>query len=228
VTNTQDLIDALVEHGTPVRRLRPPLLRACAWLLLAGFILALLAALHGVRADLVERLHQPGFVVGHVAALLTGVLAALASFMISLPDRSRQWLLLPAPALAVWVSTIGYGCLTDWVSIGPQGVQLGETVRCFATVLLSSVPLSLAMLVMLRYAALLRADAVVMTGGLAVAAMTATALSLLHELDATAMILVWNAGIVALIAGLGGVFGRRMLRWTASHLMPARADLLPS
>jgi hypothetical protein len=118
--------------------------------------------------------------------------------------------------------------LTDWVSVGPQGVQLGETVRCFATLLLTSVPLSLAMLVMLRYAALLRASAVAATGGLAVAAITATALSLLHALDATAMILLWNAGIVMLIAGLGGIFGRRMLRWTASHVVPARADLLPS
>jgi hypothetical protein len=228
VTNTQDLIDALVERAAPVRRLRPPLLRACVWLLFAGLILVLLAALHGVRADLAERLHQPAFVVGQVAALATGVFAALAAFMISLPDRSRWWLLLPAPMLAVWVSTIGYGCLTDWVSVGPQGIQIGETVRCFATLLLTSVPLSLAMLVMLRYAALLRAEAVAMTAGLAVAAMTTTALSLLHDLDATAMILMWNAGIVTLIAGLGGAFGRKMLRWTALHIMPAHADSLPS
>jgi hypothetical protein len=90
---------------------------------------ALLAALHSLPADLAERLHQPAFVVGQLAALATGVLAAVAAFMISLPDRSRRWLLLPAPALAIWVSTIGYGCLTDWVSIGPGGVQFGETVR---------------------------------------------------------------------------------------------------
>jgi hypothetical protein len=192
----------------------------------AGLIPALLAALHGVRADLAERLHQPAFVVGQLAALATGVLAAVAAFMISLPDRSRRGGLLPAPALAIWVSTIGYGCLTDWVSIGPGGVQFGETVRCFTTLLLTNAPLSLALLVMLRYAALLRASAVAMTGGLAVAAITATTLSLLHRLDATAMILVWNAGIVTLIAGLGGVFGRRMFRWTASHLVPAHADAL--
>jgi hypothetical protein len=225
VTETADVIDALVERATPVRRLRPPIVRACAWMLFAALILALLAALHGVRADLVDCLHQPAFVVGQLAALATGILAAIAAFMVSLPDRSRRWLLLPAPALGLWVSTIGYGCLTDWVSIGPQGVQFGETVRCFATLLLTSVPLSLALLTMLRYAALLRASAVAVPGGLAVAAMTAMTLSLLHQLDATAMILFWNAGIVALIAGLGGVFGRGMLRWTASHLRLDRAWL---
>jgi hypothetical protein len=50
----------------------------------------------------------------------------------------------------------------------------------------------------------------------------------MHQLDATAMILVWNAGIVTLIAGLGGVFGRRMFRSTASHLIPAHADSFPA
>jgi hypothetical protein len=91
--------------------------------------------------------------------------------------------------------------------------------------LITSVPLTLAMLVMLRYAALLRASAVAVTGGLADGALTTAALSLLHAIDATAMILARNAGVVLLIVGLGAAFGRRILLWAASHLgsseMPA-------
>jgi hypothetical protein len=215
VTTTPQLIDALVERATPVRRLRAPLVRASQWLGFAGIVLALLAAVHGVRTDLVEHLRQPVFIVSLAAALATGMLAAMAAFIISLPDRSRWWILLPAPALAVWLSTIGYGCLTDWVSMGSDGVRLGETVRCFATLLLTSVPLFLAMLVMLRYAVLLRAKAVALTGALAVAALTSFALSLDHDLDATAMILVWNLGTAALITGIGGLVGRRMFLWVA-------------
>ena len=52
VTKNPDLIDALVERATPVRRLRPPLVRAGPWLAFASLILALLAIGHGVRADL--------------------------------------------------------------------------------------------------------------------------------------------------------------------------------
>jgi hypothetical protein len=219
VTKTPDLIDALVECATPVRRLRPPLVRAGMWLALAAVILALLAIGHGVRADLAERLHQPVFAVSIAAALATGILAAAAAFMVSLPDRSQWWLLLPAPALAVWVGTIGYGCLTDWVSIGPDGVRFGETLRCFATLVLTSVPLAIALAVMLRYAALLRPGAVTLAGAVAVAAITSSALSLFHDLDATMMILIWNLGVAALITGLGGVFGRRFLRRTASRLL---------
>jgi hypothetical protein len=218
VTKTPDLIDALVECATPVRRLRPPLVRGALWLALAAFILALLAIGHGVRADLAERLHQPVFVVSIAAALATGVLAAVAAFMVSLPDRSQWWLGLPVPALAVWVGTIGYGCLTDWVVIGPDGVRFGETLRCFATLVLTSVPLAIALAVMLRYAALLRPGAVTLAGALAVAAITSSALSLFHDLDATMMILIWNLGTAALNTGLGSLFGRRVLRSTVSHL----------
>jgi hypothetical protein len=220
VTTTSDLIDALVECATPVRRLRPPLVRASLWLLFAAFLLGLIGLTHGLRSDIFECVRQPRFVVSMFGALATGILAAVASFRVSLPDRSRLWLLLPLPALALWVSTIGYGCFTDWVSIGPDGVHLGEAVQCFATLLLTSVPLSIAMLIMLRYAALLRSTEVSLMGGLAVAAITSFALSLFHDLDATVMILVWNLGSAALLAALGVLFGKPMFAWMAARLMP--------
>jgi len=156
VITTPDLIESLVADASPARRLRPPAARSALWLLFAAAIVSLLATSHGLRPDLGQRLHQSVFAIGIVASLLTGVLAAVASFVVSLPDRSRLWLLLPLPALAVWVSTIGYGCLTSWVEMGPDGVRLGELADCIATLTLTSVPLSLAMLVMLRYAALLQ------------------------------------------------------------------------
>jgi hypothetical protein len=215
VTTTPQLIDALARRATAVRRLRAPLLRASLWLGFAGIVLALLTAVHGVRTDLVEHLRQPVFIMSLAAALATGILAAIAAFTVSLPDRSQWWIMLPAPGLAAWLSTVGYGCLADWVSMDPSGVRLGETVRCFATLLLTSMPLSLAMLVMLRYAVVLRAKAVALTGALAVAALTSFALSLEHDLDATVMILVWNLGTAALITGIGGLLGRRMFLWVA-------------
>src|SRR5713226_364212 len=153
---TPDLIDTLANSATPVRRLRPPVLRAALWLLMAAAVLLLLAVAHGVRPDLSIKLHQQIFVAGMAFALATAILAAIAAFKLSLVDHSRWWALLPAPALALWVSTIGYGCLTDWVSIGPDGVRMGEAIRCFATRLLSRGALSLVMRSRLSKAALLR------------------------------------------------------------------------
>lgn len=214
---TPDLIESLVASAAPVRRLRPPFARAVGWLLFAALILALIAVSRGVRPDLELRLQQPVFAIGVAASLLTGVLATIGSFIASVPDRSRHWLLLPVPALLVWLATIGYGCLTAWVSIGPAGISLGETARCFATLVLVGAPLSLALLVMLRFAALLAPTPVAITGSLAVAAMTSTALTLFHPLDATAMILIWNLGTAALLVALSGLFGRKMFSWVAPH-----------
>jgi len=222
VIKTPDLIASLAANATPVRRLRPPVMRAACWLLLAAVVLALLAINQGIRPDLAQRLREPTFATGLAAPLLTGVLAAAAAFLVSLPDRSRLWLLLPMPALVLWLSNIGYQCLVQWIDIGPDGVSLGEAARCFATLVLTSLPLSLAMLVMLRYAAPLRPTAVTLTGSLAVAAITATALSLFHTVDATLMILMWDLGTAALFVALAGVFGRRMFRWVAPRTLEIR------
>lgn len=206
---TPELIDVLAASAKPVRRLRPPVVRTGLWLSLAAAVFALLALSRGARPDLAQQLAQPAFVVGIVASLVTGVLAALASFLLSLPDRPRAWLLLPIPTLVIWVSTVVDGCLTNWVDIGPNGIRLGEAASCFATLLLTSLPLSIALFVMLRFAVWFRPTAVTLTGSLAVAAMTATALSVFHAFDATIMILVWNLGIAAIIVGLGSLLAIR-------------------
>jgi hypothetical protein len=213
VITTPDLIESLVAGAKPVRRLRPPVLRAMAWLLFAVAIVALLAVSHGLRQDLGARLQQPIFVTSICASVLTAVLAAVAAFIVSLPDRSRLWLFLPAPALALWISTISYQCLADWVAVQPDGLRLGEAADCFATLVLTSVPLWLAMLLMLRYIALLRSAAAAVAASLAVAAVASTALSLFHPLDASAMILLWNLGTAALFVGLGSALWEKMFSW---------------
>ena len=145
----------------------------------------------------------------------------MAAFLASVPGRSRRWLLLPAPAMTIWISTIGYGCLTDWISIGPDGVNLGETARCFATLVVVSMPLSLVMLIMLRYVARLAPAPIAMVASLAVAAMTAAALSLFHPLDATLMVLISNLGVAALFLLGSGLLGRRLFGWVASDCVIA-------
>ena len=207
---TPDLIDELCADLTPARRLRPALLRAGLWLILAASIVALLAAFRGTRTDIALLLGSPSFTAALAGSLLTGALAAVAAFQLSLPDRSRLWLLLPVPTLVLWLSTIGYGCLADWVSLGPDGVRLGSTLECFATLLLVSLPAAAALALMLRPTAWLDPTPVAMSGGLAVGGIAASAMTLLHDLDATVMVLVWTLGATALIVALGGLFGRRI------------------
>src|SRR5262249_14218998 len=148
MNSTDDLISALAANLTPVKRLRPPLLRTAGFLLLAALILAMIATAHGWRPDLVARVSDLRFDLSLAGSIFTGILAAAAAFIVSLPGRSPRWLLLPLPALALWVSSIGYECLTNWIAALPGGGRPGETAACIATLVLTSVPLSLALGVM--------------------------------------------------------------------------------
>ncbi|MGU2419714.1 NrsF family protein [Burkholderia cenocepacia] len=213
--STAELIESLVADATPVRQLPAPARRASGWLLFAALLLVCVAVAHGLRPDLLLKLRQPVFVTSVTAAAVTGVLAAVAAFAASIPGRSLRWLLLPVPALLVWIATIGYGCLTNWVEIGPRGMSPGETARCFATLALTGIPLSLTLLIMLRHVVRLAPAPVAMTGSLAVSAITAVALSLFHPLDATIMILMWNLGIVAILLSVSALYGKRLFAWVA-------------
>ena len=209
--DTTELIEFLANTARPVRVVRPPLFQTGCWLLIAVAIVILLAFEHGLRSDIANQLRTPSFAVATAASFLTGALAALGCLMASLPDRSRSWLLLPLPPLAVWMATLGYGCLTDWVSYDAGSLRFGNAFRCFATVLLVSLPLSASIFVMLRHVARLRPAMVTLAAGLAVAGMTSTAMSLLYRLDATILNLIWNLGMTALIVVIEATVGRRVL-----------------
>lgn len=215
---TTRFIKTLTNAAQPVRAIRSPFVRTTYWLLIAAAVLILLLAEHGLRSDIVSQLRNPLFLVGTAASFLTSVLAARSCLIASLPDRSRFHLLLPLPPLAVWMATVGYGCLTNWVSYEAGGLRMGTVVQCFATVLLVSLPLSISMFVMLRHTVRLRPTFVTLVAGLAVAGMTSTAMALLYRLDATIMNLIWNLGTAALIVIFKAIFGRRVLKTIAGAL----------
>lgn len=221
MTTTDDLIAKLSNEARPVRRLHPPLLRAAGWIGLAGVILGLLAIEHGLRSDLANQFANVRFCACLAASLATGMLAAIASLIASLPDRSRLWLLLPLPPLAIWLSDIAYGCLTGWVAFDASRMAPGETLRCFATLLLVSLPLSAALLLMLRHTARLQPVMVTLTAGLGAGAIAASAMSLLHRLDdASLMVVLWSVGVAFVISGVNAIIGRQALTWFERILPP--------
>jgi hypothetical protein len=217
---TRDLIDLLASGVKPVRPLRRPLLRAASWLALAAVVITMLLVGQGLRPDFWQCVADLRFDLAMTGALLTGIGGAVATFMLSLPDRSRWWALAPLPPLALWLSSIGYQCLTDWIAFDPAGLRWGETAQCFATLILASLPLSLAMLVMIRYAGPLRPTVTTLTASLSVSAFTAAAMFAIHRFDASLMILMWNVLSTAVLVGLGGLLGNHLLMWTASRIGP--------
>jgi hypothetical protein len=86
----------------------------------------------------------------------------------------------------------------------PDSAAPGETASCIATLVLTSLPLSLALGLMLRHAASFNPAPVIFAASLSVAGITAAALTLFHPLDASIEILMFNLGTGSLIVLLGG------------------------
>ena len=209
MSGTDPLIARLAADAAPVRRLRPPAQRALGYTVFAAALLVPLLILHGARGDLAEAITEPDFALRLAAAGATGAAAALAAALLAIPGRARAWALLPLPPFALWVGTIGFGCLANWTNLDLAGVTREELLRCTSTLLFAGVPLTFAMLALLRRAAPLSANLASATGGLAAAGFTAFALTLLHPIDASIAILVWNGGSILLFVGLETVLFRR-------------------
>ncbi|GLZ75042.1 uncharacterized protein DUF1109 [Burkholderia sp. 28_3] len=102
------------------------------------------------------------------------------------------------------------------VASGMTVAALEVAVHRGVTLVLTGVPLSLTLLIMLRHAARLAPVPVVMAGSVAVSAMTAVALSLYHPLDATMMILAWNVGLIIVLLIASASYGARLFRWVGA------------
>ncbi len=207
---TPDLIQSLAHDLRPVRRLRSPFLRAFGWIGIAAVLMVLLYFGHGLRPAFAERMRDTTFFIGMVSSTLTGVLAAIAAFVVSLPDRSRRWLLLPLPPLVVWLANIGYQCFAEWVALPQGAVTVVAATSCLSTLISISLPMTLSLMFLLSYSVVLNPTPVIAMGSLAVSAMAATALGMFHPLDATVMVLGWNALIAAIAIGVSSVLARRL------------------
>jgi hypothetical protein len=205
------LICALGDDLAPVRRLASPTLRAFGWLAIVaaiGLALAIFADVHAMARRLVA---APDMWIAGIGSLLTAVLAVLAAFQLSLPDRKTAWALLPLPTAAVWICASGIGCLRQWGLPDVHPAVLGETKSCLIFIVGLSVPLSIILIAMLRRAYSLRPNLAAAIGGLACAAAAATLLNFIHPYDAAATDLAVHAVAVGVIVAANRMIGGRIL-----------------
>jgi hypothetical protein len=207
-----DIIRSLAADLKPVQPLQPPSVRALIWLAVvvaAGLGLAAFADRAGLAARLAA---APDMWLAAAGAALTMVLAAIAAFELSLPDRNQVWALLPLPAALLWIGASGAGCLRTWLVAGTHAAVLDDSKDCMLFILAVSVPLSALLLAMLRRAYPMRPGLAAAMAGLASAAAAATLLNLFHPYDASATDLAVHVVAVALVVLANRAYGGRMLR----------------
>lgn len=206
---TDRLIERLAAAAEPVRRLRPPLLRAFLWLLGVAAVGALAIVLFSNLPDDAARMRDPKLMIEMAATLLTGLLAVIAAFHLSLPDRSPLWALTPLPPLVLWIAVSGYECYRHWIVLGPGGGwQIGESANCFRFILGVSVPLGVSLFFALRRASPLAPVRVAVVGGLGTAALAAFLLQFFHPFEITFMDLGVHALAVIVVVTVASLTGR--------------------
>jgi hypothetical protein len=210
--DTDSLIADLAAKATPVRRLRPPMLRALAFLTVGGLFVALVVAVNGVRHNLDLVMALPWRQAEFAASIATAVLSAIAAFHLAVPGRSAAWALLPVPAATLWLATLGFGCWYDFIRLGPEGLAWGTSWSCLRAIVLTSVPLGGLLFWMIRFGEAARPVPAAAYGVLAVAAMGAAGLSLYHHLEAALLVLIWHVGSVALLVATAAMGNRKLFR----------------
>ncbi len=205
------LIESLAGQLQPVRRV-PPGALALGWLVVVIVFAGYLAAMSDLHAMMRRLMAAPDMWLAALGSALTGVLAVVAAFMTSIPGRSPRWALLPLPALALWIWESGMGCARGWHLPGLRDAGFGDSDHCFIFICGLSLPLSLLLMVLLRWTFPLRPNLTLALGGLAAAGTAATLLNFFHPYDASVSDLVIHAVAVALVVGANRLFGERLFR----------------
>jgi hypothetical protein len=206
--STEQLIAELAAGAEPVRRLRPPLLRALFWLIGVAAVAAIVIPFFADFTLFAEKARDPKFVVELAATLLTGIAAVIAAFELSMPDRSAAWAWLPLPPLVLWLATSGYNCWRDWIEVGDQGWHFGESAGCFGTIIAFSIPLGIGLIIFLARAKPLAPTPVAALGGLGVAGLAAFFLQFNHPVDASFLDLGYHVAAIGLVIASTSLWGR--------------------
>jgi hypothetical protein len=215
MTTTDDFIRQLAARATPVRPLPAPWRRAAVW------VGASLACVAGVclllwiwRGSLIP-VTDRRFVIEQVAALLTGITAAIAAFATTVPGYSRKVVWLPVLPLAVWIATIGQSCVHDW-SFSPHGWAIAAHWGCLVVTFVAGAVPAVAIAWMLRRGAPLTPGVTMVLGGLAAGGLAHVGARFVHPFDTGIVILVWHVGAVVALCLLAQRISRRLLIWRSA------------
>jgi len=178
--------------------------------------MALVVLVMAPRPDLAQKISDLGFVVEQLAALATGIAAAVAAFALVAPGYDRRIAWLPLAPLAVWLGSLGEGCAQI---LSVEGLRnFGSDWYCLPAIMLVGTVPAITMAVMLRRGAPLAPIVTTALGGLAAAGLGNFGLRLFHPQDSSLMVLMWQMGSVLLLTLICGLGGRSLLRWQRTIL----------
>jgi hypothetical protein len=182
----------------------PPAVHAILWLD-GVLVVAALLALAGMPPELAQLTSEEASSwtwLAFVGAGLTAVSAALCAFGLGTPGRSHAWMLLPVPALVLWIAGSAMGCVDGAAASGPDAAGAG---RCLGFLMMISAPLLVLVFFMLWRAAARMPVRMLAMGALATAGAAASLLALVHPHDMSLIDLGAHAVAVAVVLAVSAL-----------------------
>lgn len=214
MTDTLGLIDHLAARAAPVRPLASPLRRTALWVAAVAVVVYAIALAYGHGDMLPARFAQPSVLAEWLASIATGVTAAYATFVVSVPGRDRRWGWLPVAPLVVWLAILVAATVRDARRLGADAfVMEYGSWECATAITVTSVPLGIVMLLMVRHAGVVSPRATAMLAALSTTALSAAGVSLYHHGEGAPLVLMWHMGAVLLWSALCLVLGRPLFGW---------------
>lgn len=212
---TELMIQGLARAARPVRPLPGSHIRAALWLVISlsyiTGILILMPAGHNVLAQLTNL----PFAIEQVATLSTGIAAAFAAFMTTIPGRSPRWAALPLFPLTIWLASLAPACMREFSQLGLQAFARPHSLWCVPVMVVFGAVPAVAMVVMIRRGAPMTPHLSAALGGLAAAGIGNLGVRLVHPEDVSVMLIVWHIGGVIALSALAASAGRLLLNWAS-------------
>jgi hypothetical protein len=199
------------EAGTARARAGMPLDRALALATAAALALAVLLVflIFGVSDALPATIRSGPF---HHKVASTMLIAAGGFWLVravSRPDGGR----LPLLALLPGVALLALGGATDGSGLPVLGRSGVSVPICLGAIIVVSLPALALIVAALRRGATTRPTIAGTAAGLLAGALGAAAYALACKNDGGLFVAVWDSAGIMMVAGLGGVVGRRVLAW---------------
>jgi hypothetical protein len=210
---TDELIHALAADHAPRGT-------ALEWRLagavLAGFAVAaaFFAVMLGPREDFAEVLGEPRFAFKLLLTLLLAAVSLGLGMRLARPAAgARPWSLALAAVLVVLALAVLIELIVVPPASWPEELIGSNAELCLASIPLLALPILVAMLAMLRRGAPLRPGLAGAVAGLCAGALGA-ALYATHCIDDSPLfVAAWYSLAVAIVAIVGALAGRALLRW---------------
>ncbi|MDP9414725.1 MAG: NrsF family protein [Pseudomonadota bacterium] len=211
--STEELISALASKAQPVKPLAPPLKRALATIAILAALAAAAILLFSKWPHLLLRYagREHFMVLEMAATLATGALAVTGAFFLSIPGRSKRWLLAPIIPFLAWLTLSGLGCYDHLITNGRSGWQLGSSVDCLLFIGAASLVLSLPLVWRVSRARPVDPVPVALLTGLGAAAFSAFLLQFFHPSAVTFLDLAVHMAAIVMVIAAMALLNRRAL-----------------